>query len=206
MPLVDLSLAVEDGPAPAGVRNFLRRAERRIAAFQAEGRIPAFVPSDYLQVYPVLRALAGSRLAPGDLFCEWGCGFGVVACLAAMLDFEAFGIEIEHRLVRAARHLAREFELPVRFLHGSFIPAGGEALIGPRDEFSWFTTTEDHGQGDLEVGPDDFDVIFAYPWPDEERITADLFEHYARPGAVLVTYHDGSGCRMRRKTAKPISR
>src|SRR5947208_2272141 len=95
MPLVDVHLPEVREPLPADVRAFLREADRRIQRFRRDGRVPAFVPSDYVRVYGTLRALAEADLAPGRLFCEWGSGFGVAACLAALLDFDACGIEIE---------------------------------------------------------------------------------------------------------------
>lgn len=200
MPLKDLEVPADAAPLPGDVRAFLREAERRIEGFRSEVRVPGFVPSDYAEAYRTLRGLAG--LAPGNLFCEWGSGFGVVACLAAMLDYDACGIEVEGELVDAARQLAADFELPVQFVRGSFIPTGGEARLGDSTEYAWLTTQEDQAHQKLGLGPEDFSVIFAYPWPDEEQATADLFEHYAGAGAVLVTYHGNEGLRLRRKVSK----
>jgi hypothetical protein len=184
----------------------LQEAERRIARFQRAGRVPAFVPSDFAGAYGVLEALAAADLASGSLFCEWGSGFGVVTCLAAMLEFDACGIEIEGELVDAARRLANDFDLPVEFLCGSFIPPGGEVYLETGAGFSWLTTSQHCVRPELELAPDDFQVIFAYPWPDEERVTARLFERYAAPGAVLVTYHGGMEFRVRRKQRAKVSR
>jgi hypothetical protein len=199
MPLLDLDLPADPSDLPGDVRSFLREAERRVERFQRTGRAPAFVPSDYRRAYSALRALAAVDLAPGRLFCEWGSGFGVVACLATMLDFDACGIEIEDELVDAARRLAADFGLPVDFLHGSFVPLGGEDCLETCGAFAWLTTDEGTTHNELGLAPDDFQVIFAYPWPDEERATADLFERYAAAGAVLVTYHGGECFRLRRK-------
>src|SRR5258708_4692737 len=110
---------------PADVRAFLDEADRRIEQFQMENHIAGFVPSDFALAYDLLRTVSND-LAPGNLFCEWGSGFGVVTCLAAMLDFDAHGIEIESELVDSARQLAADFDLPVEFAQGSFIPTGSE--------------------------------------------------------------------------------
>src|SRR4051794_15641528 len=201
MPLVELDLPLRETKLPGDVRTFLREADRRIARFLREGHVPAFVPSDFPRVYQTLRALSEAGLTPGGLFCEWGSGFGVVACLAALLDFDAFGIEVEDELVEAAQQLADDFGLPVEFVHGSFLPAGFDARANGQ-QFAWLTTDIHDGHQDLDLGPDDFDVIFAYPWPDEESLTADLFEHCGRVGAVLVTYHTSDELRVRRKTAR----
>src|SRR5438105_15548674 len=78
--LVSLSLPVEQTALPRDVRVFLREAERRIERFQREARVPAFVASDFRRAYATLRAVADADPAGGRLFCEWGSGFGVVAC------------------------------------------------------------------------------------------------------------------------------
>jgi hypothetical protein len=52
---------------------------------------------------------------------------------------------------------------------------------------------------ELGLDPDDFDVVFAYPWPDEEQTIADLFAEYSKARAVLVTYHELGGLRVRQK-------
>ena len=201
MALVDLDLASDRGPVPGDVRSFLREAERRVERFRLSGRVPGFVPSDFEGAYRVLRALTEANLAPGSLFCEWGSGFGVVACLAALLDFDAYGIEIEGELVDAAQQLADDFGLPVTFVRGSFIPLGAETLAGAGDGFAWLTTDAGGTQQELGLGADDFGVIFAYPWPDEERLTGELFDQYAAVGALLVTHHGGDEFRVRRKSA-----
>jgi hypothetical protein len=200
MPLVDLDLPVGDAPIPGDVRAFLRAARRRIDRFQRQHHVPGFVPCDFAGAYGVLRALAAADLAPGNLFCEWGSGFGVVACLAALLDFDAAGIEIQEELVDAARRLAADFDLPVEFACGSFLPRGAEAHVAAGAEFAWLTTDAVSAEDELGLTPDDFDVIFAYPWPDEEQLVDRLFARYAAVGAVLVTYHGDDAFRLRRKT------
>ncbi len=198
MSLVDLPPSKGGPVLPGDVRAFLREAEQRIEQFQAAGHVPGFVPSDFERVYSVLHDLAAEELTPGKLFCEWGSGFGVVACLAAMLEFDACGIEIDGTLVAEARQLADDFDLPVQFDRGSFIPNDAE----PGDAYGWLSIDDSDTHDELGLAPDDFDVIFAYPWPDEERLTEDLFERYARPGAVLVTYHGGDEFQLRRKKGR----
>ena len=200
MHLVRLRLSADGISLPRAVRAFLREADRRIERFRRDRHFPGFVPSDYAKAYAVLRALSAGDLAPGRLFCEWGSGFGVVACLAAMLDFDASGIEIEADLVDAARQLAEDFGLPVAFACGSFIPAGGDACLDAGDGFAWLTAREGSAQEELGLAPADFDVIFAYPWPDEERLIRTLFDRLAGVGAKLLTYHGGDDFQLRRKT------
>lgn len=207
MPLVEMPLKLADDAIPEDVQHFVREATRRIDAFQQDVRVPGFVPSNLEQAYRALRAVAEMHTQRGALFCEWGSGFGVIACLAALLDFDAVGIEIENELVDEAERLARDFSVPVEFLRGSFIPQGGTVLTESNTGlgFAWLTP-EEARDGELAFDPDDFDVIFAYPWPDEEDVTAVLFEHYARPGALLVSFHGGDRFRLRRKVGKKARR
>jgi hypothetical protein len=195
MPLSDLDLTTSTEPIPGEVRRFLREAERRIERFQRDAHLPGFVPSDFAQVYRVLHQLAAADVTPGRLFCEWGSGFGVVTCLAAMLDFDAVGIEVEGELVDAARRLAEDFDLPVQFAHGSFLPRGTRA----DGDYAWLNTDGADGHEELGLGAEDFSIIFTYPWPDEEGLTERLFECHASFGAVLITYHGGEDFRLRRK-------
>lgn len=199
MPLRELLVPITDADPPADARRFIRDAERRIDRFQAACRVPAFVPCDYATAYKVLRALAEGAYTRGSRFCEWGCGFGVVVGLAAMLDFDACGIEIEGTLVDEARRLAEDYDLPVDFVHGSFVPRGAEDRVHRAGTYSWLTTEGDQAYEELDLDIGDMDVIFAYPWPDEEAVVYDLFEHYAGDGAVLATYHGSAEFRLRRK-------
>jgi predicted O-methyltransferase YrrM len=205
MPLTEVRLELDEAEVPGDVRRFLEETNRRIDAFQHESRVPGFVSTDLERAYRVLRTVAQGRLTPGAMFCEWGSGFGAIACLAAMLDFDAVGIEIEAELVEAARQLADDFDVPVEFIQGSFIPRGSAVQTEIGMGFAWLKP-EEAEPGELGFDPDDFDIIFAYPWPDEEDVAAALFERHGRPGALLVTYHGGDVFRLRRKVAKKTRR
>jgi hypothetical protein len=202
MPLHNLTIPQPDEIIPADICRLIEEADGRIDQFQSQCRVPGFVPSNYTAAYGVLRALADSTLLRGKQFCEWGSGFGVVTCLAAMLDFEACGIEIERLLVDEARSLADDFGLAAEFVQGSFVPPGAEERIHAGGFYSWLTTEGDYAYEDLELRPSDMDLIFAYPWPDEEKITEELFERYAGVGSILVTYHGESDFRLRRKRGR----
>ena len=74
--------------------------------------------------------------------------------------------------------------------------------MGDDDRFAWLTTRTGGPEAEWDLGPADFDVVFAFPWPDEEEVIPALFDRYAAPGAVLVTYHEAQDFRVRRKAAR----
>jgi hypothetical protein len=199
--LETVPLEAEPSRPPADVRRLLRAANRRIDRFKWERGVPAFVPSDFGLVYAGLRSLEASGLVSGRWFCEWGSGLGVVCCLATMLGFDAWGIEVDAGLVAAARRLAARFELPAEFARGSYVPRGAEGLLDSRRGYSWLGVAPS-GYEAAGVGLDEFDLIFAYPWPDEERLVTELFARYAQPGAMLLTYHPSGELRLRRKASR----
>lgn len=209
MPLVDIEISINGSVLPDDVVAFLREADSRVSQFVRNSpiRITGFVPSDFVMVYHALRAISEENLAPGTSLCEWGSGFGVVASLAAMLEFKVCGIEIERGLVDASRRLADDFGLPMEFVHGSFVPSGAEAYAEEacadnNTESFWLITDADDAYDELGLDPGDFDVVFAYPWPGEEGLIASLFEKYAAEEALLMTYNQYDSVRLRRKVGK----
>ena len=52
---------------------------------------------------------------------------------------------------------------------------------------------------EVEVSVDDFDVVFAFPWPTEHEMFCDMFMRSAAHGAVLVTFDFSEGIRAYRK-------
>ena len=199
MPRFTVPLEVVVTRPPAHVGRFLSAAARRVERAQLRHRFPAFVGSDFALAYAALSHLEASVLVPGDQFCEWGSGLGVVCCLAAMTGFRAFGVEASGRLVRGARRLAADFDLPAAFARGSYIPRGAGARLLAGREFAWLSRSGRCGRGALGMSPDEFDLIYAYPWPDEQWLVEELFDAHARPGALLLTYHGERGLWLRRK-------
>ncbi|MHC5028252.1 MAG: class I SAM-dependent methyltransferase [Planctomycetota bacterium] len=203
MPLEEVILHVEEEALPADVASFLEEADRRITIFLDDRRdqpIPGFVPSGFEKVYLLLRYIEEHGVAPGGAFCEWGSGYGVVAALAAMLEYDACGIEIDRDLVDSSMELVEDFGLPVELVQGSFVPAGGQAITDQVTESAWLSTESVDGYDELGVDPHDFDVIYAYPWPGEEHVIQTLFEQYAGVGALLVLYLGINELMVYRKT------
>jgi len=199
MPLRSERLDPSCEKAPGDVRRFLREAERRIDRFSRSHHIPAFVACDFSRVWAALSFLEASDLPSGRWFCEWGSGFGVVSCLASLLGFDAWGIEAEEELVDAARRLAGDFELPVEFAGGSFVPKESDGELARGGEHAWLNTACRSGYEIMGLDLDEFDLVFVYPWPDEEELVEDLFERHAGIGALLLSYHGGEDVRLSRK-------
>jgi len=206
MSLVELHPELVSEPPPDPILRLLQDAETQIDGF-VEGRldnpIPGFVPSDFVRVWCGLRTIQARGLISGRSFCEWGSGFGVVACMAAYLDFDASGIEIHGSLVEAAGALAQAHGLPVEFVCGSYMPAGTEALAdASASEFAWIETDGPSGYEELGLDIDDFDLIYAFPWPGEEELVHVLFDRYAATGALLLTFNGVEDLRFQRKVGR----
>jgi hypothetical protein len=204
MRLADVELGFDADPLPSGVTAVLADAKLRLQEFDAafQASIPAFVPSDFEQAYHALTWIQTTHLATGRRFLEWGSGIGAVTCLASLAGFDAIGIEIEPPLVEIAESLAQDHAIDVEFACGSYVPTGAESLVDILGEVTWLRTDGPDGYVDLGLDPDDFDVIFAYPWPGEEQVIFDLFGHSAAVGALLLTYHSQDGLRLKRKVRR----
>lgn len=183
----------------------LTRAAEALGREQAPGP-HGFVPS---AAGLVLEGLFRARaLCAGAVrFCEWGSGYGVATSFAAMLGFTAYGIERQPSLVAVARTLADRFAPTARFIEGSYVPGGGEAITEPSPRPRWMATASDDAYERLALALSDFDVVFAYPWPEERGVIDDLFVTYAKPGALLITYCAWEGVTIcRRRADEPPAR
>ncbi|MEQ8635039.1 hypothetical protein [Gimesia maris] len=206
MSLEEIEISNNDSFMPAEIVAFLHEADERVSQFlqASPRRATGFVPSDFKTVFHALQTITDTNLASGSSFCEWGSGFGVVTLLASMLEFAACGIEIEQELVDESRRMADDFGLPGEFVQGSFIPPGAESCVDEayaenNAEYSWLITDAEDGYDELQLGPEDFDIVFSYPWPGEEYLITSLFEKYAAEGALLLTYNSLESVRLRRK-------
>lgn len=202
MSLVPVELPDALPDATPEVKAFISDAQSRIDAFiesHLAEPVNAFVPSNFPLVYGALRHVAEAHLSAGPLFCEWGSGAGVVACLAGMVGFDACGIEFDADLVTLSKGLARDYRLKVGFYRGNLVPHGGQRIAEQVDEFEWLAVggPDPYDQMDLDI--DDFDVIFAYPWPGEQRVLEQMFDRFAADGALLMTYNGTEGIRLFRR-------
>jgi hypothetical protein len=201
MRLVDVELTLSNDAVPANVARLLADAQQRVNKLEDETRaaIPAFVPSDFELTYRALVAINSARLATGRRFVEWGSGIGAITCLAVLAGYNAVGIEIEPPLVAIAEDLAHDHDIDTQFALGSFVPHGAQPRLDWTGGVSWLSTGGPDGYAELELDPDDFDIIFAYPWPGEEQVIFDLFTDCAAVGTLLLTYHGQEGLRLHRK-------
>lgn len=153
-----------------------------------------FVAADYERI---LGALIPLR-APGQRFLEWGSATGVIAIMADMLGFEAYGIELDASLVDIARGLAERHGSRARFAAGSFIPAGYVYRTGDGDRRLGTIGDGSSAYPTLGVPLDDFDLIYGYPWSGEEAMMLDLMRAYGGADARLLLHH-GSELKVYRR-------
>jgi hypothetical protein len=199
--LVEVELDLSKEEIPKRVADLIADARQRIHEFDEDwpAAIPAFIPCDFELAYRTLAIIEASKLATGRRFLEWGSGIGVVTCLAESVGFDAVGIEIESRLVNMAESLADDHGIAAQFACGSYLPEGEEPRLDRLAGVTWLSSGGADGYEELELDPDDFDVVFAYPWPGEETVIFDLFADCAAVGALLLTYHGQDGMKLQRK-------
>lgn len=151
-----------------------------------------FVAADYGAVFEALVELR----RPGLRFLEWGSATGVVAIMADLMGFDAYGIELDASLVRFSRDLARRSGSNARFAVGSFIPMGWQWK--PRGGDDRRGTIGEGVSGYLELGLSlsDFDVVYAFPWMGEEGMMLDLMTSYGREDASLLLHTSEHGARL----------
>ena len=198
--LTELDIPSGSEPLPPEVDAFLTDAENRIELyFEHRAKRIGFFPSDYSGAYRLLRALHQQDDQARTL-CEWGSGFGVVCGLAALAGFKAWGIEIDPLLVSASRILLRAYDLDVEILEGSFIPRAYAETEQFSDSDTLTILSSAGADIERELAIDDFDIIFAFPWPTEHEMFHDLFARFAADGALLITYDFTEGFHLFRKT------
>ncbi|OUU24521.1 MAG: hypothetical protein CBB97_11530, partial [Candidatus Endolissoclinum sp. TMED37] len=157
-------------------------------------RYPRYVASEPAQVYAALKHVRDEGLALGERFIEWGSGFGVATSLAAQLGFQATGIELEDGLVEIAESLAEKHQTSAEFIATTYIPEGylsydhlGSSDIFPDDSFGH--RVEAPRYEGMDIGLDEIDVFFVYPWPGEQEMMLKLFQSVASEDAILIAYY-----------------
>ncbi len=210
MALTTLQLNIDNKPLETHIQNFIDSSNERIVAYltkDIKARAPRYVPCDSEAVYRALQFIFNEAIAPGDKFCEWGSGLGAVTSLASIIGFDAIGIECEEELVNEATALADEFNLSSTFVCDDFVPNGFEYSSDGKGDASALTESsllpsEQLGRDDIfqnEFEIDEFDIIYAFPWPGEQGLVSDLFDATASEDTLLVTYCQTGGVVVERK-------
>ncbi len=172
MSVTRIQLSGAPCPIPRHLQILLDETAETLGDWQGETEAHTFVPADYVLVFDALYELR-PQMPKGRRpeFLEWGSGLGIVTLLASALGWKATGIEIQPRLIRSSLETSRAFDLSARFLEGSFFPED-ESVV---DNLAKLVRHAD--------------LIYVYPWPDQEIEIFDLFDRYAAPGARLLTYY-----------------
>ena len=107
------------------------------------------------------------------------------------------------KLCNVAEGIREDFDLPVTIVQGSYIPDGVEDLM---DEAHMAYDGElvlhpdpDNAYAELGYAINDFDLIFAYPWPNDAEVTFEIFERCAAKGALILVYYDDDAIALFRK-------
>ncbi|MDF1824997.1 MAG: hypothetical protein P1U68_10165 [Verrucomicrobiales bacterium] len=197
MSLEEISLPTESTPPPPEIESFIVEANRRADEFYNAGlglRYPRYIQSDPNLFHSALVFLQNEKRLQGNVFCEWGSGFGIASGIASLAGMKAYGIEIEEELVSRATGLMNDLNLSVEILNISYLPDGfeeseghgGKDLINPISSTYQETCVGSPQYDGLD--PEEVDLFYVYPWPDQEEMMFDLFEAVATPGAVLLMY------------------
>jgi hypothetical protein len=167
---------------------------------------PRFVPSVPEIVYAALQEVTKQNLPPNRVFCEWGSGFATATCMAALLGYQAYGIEIEAELVSLSRAIARRLRLPVEIICTSIFPqgyglhagVGGTALVQPGSVNHHNRRARRYHGMDIDIA--DIGLFFVYPWPEERELMQELFDAVAAAEAILIAYYtDKKICVFRKR-------
>jgi len=215
VPIEEIDLQLDESPLPKQVKNFLTEAESRIdKLFDTEKnrKVPRFIPSNAELVYKHLSAIVSGDFCLGNNYCEWGSGYGVGSCLASMLGFNSFGIEIEPSLVTASKALAKKTHIDVTIIESDYMPegfecyegSGGAELIRPENYVCGTNEHLDVSYEGMEINLDEVDVFFVYPWPGEQEFMLEFFQAIAADGALFLVYLGDDDFVLYRKTAEPF--
>lgn len=182
------------------VQALVDAADVRFDEFYAQKlnkRYPRYIASEPAQVYAALKWVTERGLTQGQEFIEWGSGFGVATGMAALLGYEATGVELRAGLVEIARELLESQSIEAEFICTSYIPEGyieydiaeGSDLV-PDDSFGH---QPDGGpiyqDEEQEIEIADVDLFYAYPWPGEQEMMLKLFDAVATADAILIAYY-----------------
>ena len=194
----DESLSIQEEHLLAEFRELWDKVQQIWDTHSDAPAFRAYVSADYEPIFNSLRKLRGKACT----FLEWGSGLGVVAIMASRMGFDAYGIEVEPELVEYAEELAEMYGAETQFAIGSFIP----------DEFEWEPVSGDEFQrsfvdigsayDELDMELRDFDIVYAYPWPDEHSLFHSIMRQFGCQNALLLSYDVRDGMEVTRFNSK----
>ncbi len=191
MSLKQIDLVVDESPLPERVTQWLAAGRARIERYWdqfTKKPLPQYIECDFDYVAAAMRTVVDRGLNDGQLFCEWGCGFGVVTGIAAVLGLDAIGIEAEPFLCDQARKLFAQNDVRGEIWQGNFLPDGARELALDTDPLVSLTHSIPAAYAKHDVQLSDFAFIFVYPWPGEEHFLRSVFNRFARPGAIMLQF------------------
>ena len=215
MGLEKLNLQADEVSMPTAIRQLIESAWDEIHRFTDQHRrdpVKGFHPSDFEDAYNWLALIR--RQFPEDQvprLCEWGSGIGAISVLAERLGFKAVAIESDHELFESGLKWLESVGSKIESIRGSFVPvAFAEQLkremkkglldvANTESDSMWLDLEAKSVFEEGELQPDDFEVIYAYPWPNEEAFLFRLFELVAKPSTLLLTFHGAADFRLHRK-------
>lgn len=213
MAIEELVISFESKPLPAKASAYLTEANRRIDRLFESGRnkrIPRFIPSDAIAIYNALDFITSEDFPLGRVYCEWGSGYGIGSCFAALLGYEAYGIEIETELATASEELANDFGINIQIINSDYMPegfecgngiGGAELVRSEQQVFGYGNCDEVARYEGMDHGLDEVDLFFIYPWPGEQEFVQEFFHAVAADGAILLAYYGENDLCAYRKTA-----
>ncbi|MGN6546634.1 MAG: class I SAM-dependent methyltransferase [Aureliella sp.] len=205
MSLKQLELEIEDVKLPDAVEAWLAAGRARIERYWdqfPQKPLPQYIECDFDYVSRALAACVAQELNDGNLFCEWGCGFGIVTGVAALLGLDAIGIEAEVFLCAQARELLEQNQVRAEIWQGNFLPLGSAQLAEEDDPLVSLTHKIPPAYQAHDMLLSDFALTFVYPWPGEEHFLRAVFDRFARPGALMLQFRGPYHVELYRKGSR----
>jgi predicted O-methyltransferase YrrM len=153
-----------------------------------------FVQSPPWLAEHIMQGIASKILPqPPASVLDLGCGNGYAAVLFAAHGYRAHGIDLQESLVeraqRASEELARQDVIvPARFAIGNYLPSDVRKRSAKAPHVLLEETVDPYSS--LGKRPEEFDLFFVYPFPNQMESVFDLFMSSARPGAYLMALGD----------------
>ena len=198
---IEVPAHINSLPHTAAAVRVIESGTNKIDAYErsAEPVIHNYVRCDFHLLDQALTWIHDNHLLTGNRFCELGSGFGIAAMLASLHGMTSLGIEIEPFLVDQSRTLAHALDLPTQFYCGSFVPRHIANILELSRDVEHVATDESDVYEEIGMELDEFDLLFAFPWPGEQHFFESVFQQCAAAGSCLLSYRGREGMHLLRK-------